>query len=263
MSGTQWSNAAAYERYVGRWSLPVAEAFVAALGTSSGLDWLDAGCGTGALTEVILTTANPGRVTGVDKSEGYVAHARDRIGDHRAEFRVGDAQNLPIGDASIDVAVGGLMLNFVPDPGAAVAELRRVLRPEGIAAAYVWDYAEGMAMMRTFWDAAIELDPAAAARDEGRRTTVCDPDTLRDLWRDADLTDVSTDAITVHTVFRDFDDYWTPLLGGQGSVPGYLASLPAPHQARLRDLIATRLPVEEDGSIRLTARAWTVRGRVA
>lgn len=263
MAGARWFDAAAYEQYVGRWSRPVAASFVPGLGVSAGREWLDAGCGTGALTEVILATADPVRVVGVDKSEGYVTHARDRITDDRAEFRVGDAQEMPVPDQAVDAVVCGLTLNFVPDPEKVAAEFRRVLRPGGIAAAYVWDYAGGMTMMRTFWDAAIECDPAAAARDEGRRTSVCDPETLRALWLGAGLVDVVADAITVPTVFRDFDDYWTPLLGGQGSVPGYLASLPATERDRLRDLIAARLPVAADGSIPLTAKAWTVRGRAA
>jgi SAM-dependent methyltransferase len=263
VTGAQWFDAAAYEQYVGRWSRCVAEVFVPALAVPVGRDWLDAGCGTGALTDIILTVADPARVVGVDKSPGYVEHARDRVGDDRAEFRIGDAQDLPVADGTVDVVVSALTLNFIPDPQQAAVEFRRVLRPGGIAAAYVWDYADGMAMMRTFWDVAIECDPSAAARDEARRTSVCDPGSLCALWLDAGLVDVVADAITVPTVFRSFDDYWTPLLGGQGSVPGYLASLAEPERLRLRELIAARLPVQTDGSIPLTARAWTVRGRAA
>lgn len=263
VAGPQWFDAAAYEQYVGRWSRRVAESFVPTLGVPVGREWLDAGCGTGALTEIVLTVADPTRVVGVDKSQGYVGHARDRVSDDRAEFRIGDARDLPVADSTVDVVVCGLTLNFIPDPRQAAAEFRRVLRPGGIAAAYVWDYAEGMTMMRTFWDVAIECDPSAAARDEARRTSICDPGSLRALWLDAGLVDVVADAITVPAVFRSFDDYWTPLLGGQGSVPGYLASLAEPEQVRLRELIAARLPIDPDGSIPLTARAWTVRGRAA
>ena len=176
---------------------------------------------------------------------------------------MGDAQDLPLPDGAVDVVASALTLNFIPDPQRAAVEFRRVLRPGGIAAAYVWDYADGMAMMRTFWDVAIECDPPAAARDEGRRTSVCDPASLSALWLGAGLVDVVADAITVPTVFLSFEDYWTPLLGGQGSVPGYLASLAEPARLRLRELVAARLPVQPDGSIPLTARAWTVRGRAA
>jgi SAM-dependent methyltransferase len=263
VAGAQWFDAAAYEQYVGRWSRRVAEVFVPALAVPAGRDWLDAGCGTGALTNIILTMTDPARVIGVDKSPEYVEHARDQFKDGRAEFRTGDAQDLPVADGTVDVVASALTLNFIPDPQQAAAEFRRILRPGGIAAAYVWDYADGMAMMRTFWDVAIECDPPAAARDEALRTSVCDPGTLRALWLGAGLADVVTGEITVPTVFRSFDDYWTPLLGGQGSVPGYLASLAEPGRQRLRELIAARLPVQPDGSIPLTARAWTVRGRAA
>jgi SAM-dependent methyltransferase len=260
-AGAQWFDAGAYEQYVGRWSRHVAEVFVASLAVPAGRDWLDAGCGTGALTDTILTVAEPTRVVGVDKSPGYIEYACERVGNDRAEFRVGDAQELPVADGAVDAVVSGLALNYIPDPQQAAAEFRRVLRPGGIAAAYVWDYADGMAMMCTFWDVAIECDPSAVDRDEARRTSVCEPDALHALWHDAGLVDVVADAITVPTVFRSFDDYWTPLLGRQGSVPGYLASLAEPERSRLRELVAVRLPVQPDGSIPLTARAWTVRGR--
>lgn len=250
----------AYEAYVGRWSRPVAQAFVRRLGVPAGREWLDVGCGTGALTETVLAMTDPARVTGVDRSEAFVDLARARIGDVRATFQVGDAQLLPLPDHGVDVAVSGLVLNFVPDPPQAVAEIMRVLRPGGVAAAYVWDYAEGMAMMRHFWDAAADLDPASAAWDEGRRPSVCSPDALRALWSGAGLAAVTVESVQVPTVFADLDDYWEPFLGGQGSAPGYLRGLPDDHRAALRELLRVRLPVASDGTISLTARAWTVRG---
>ncbi|MGC5020861.1 class I SAM-dependent methyltransferase [Micromonospora sp. DT47] len=255
-----WADGEAYEAYVGRWSRPVAEEFLRWLDVPPGRRWLDVGCGTGALTSTILARAEPAHVAGVDRSEGFVAHARTRVGGARSAFHVGDARSLPLPDRSVDVVVSGLALNFVPDPARAVAEFARVVRPAGVAAAYVWDYAEGMAMMRHFWDAAAELGPSAAALDEGRRFSVCEPEPLRALWRDAGLRTVSVQPVEVPTVFADFADYWTPFLGGQGSAPGYVRSLAEPDRAALRDLLATRVPAEPDGSIRLTARAWAVRG---
>ena len=192
-----------------------------------------------------------------------MAHARTRVDDPRVAFEVGDARALPLPDRAVDVVVSGLALNFVPEPARAVAEFARVLRPAGVAAAYVWDYAEGMAMMRHFWAAAVELDPAAAELDEGRRFTVCQPDALRAMWTDAGLGAVSVRSVEVPTVFADFDDYWAPFLGGQGAAPSYVTTLAEPDRAALRDLLAARLPVEPDGSIRLTARAWAVRGAAA
>jgi hypothetical protein len=157
-----------------------------------------------------------------------------------------------------DAVVSGLALNFVPSPRDAMAELTRVAAPGGTVAAYVWDYADGMAMLRHFWDAALELDPAAP--DEGARFPLCQPATLADLWRAAGLTAVQVRAIVVSMVFADFDAYWRPFLGGQGPAPGYLASLSVSERESLRALLRERLP-ERD--IRLTARAWAVRGMMA
>jgi SAM-dependent methyltransferase len=162
---------------------------------------------------------------------------------------------LPFAGGRFDVAVSGLALNFVPDPVLAASELARVVAPGGTVAAYVWDYAEGMAMMRHFWAAAVTVDPAAP--DEGSRFPLCRPAPLTQLWADAGLTDVTVEAIEIPTVFPDFADYWRPFLGGQGAAPGYLASLPHGHRDALRDELATRLPARD---IRLTARAWAVRG---
>ncbi|MCG5469005.1 class I SAM-dependent methyltransferase [Micromonospora sp. LAH09] len=260
MASPVWVDGTAYEAYVGRWSRLVAVEFVRWLDLPAGLRWLDVGSGTGVLTSTVLTTAQPRQITGVDPSEGFVTQARSQVTDPRAAFAVGDARVLPLPDRAVDVVVSGLVLNFVPEPVRAVADFARVVSPGGVVAAYVWDYAEGMQMMRHFWDAASALDPAAAGRDDGRGFSLCRPDALQKLWRDGGLTGISVQAIDVPTVFAGFADYWTPFLGGQGSAPAYLASLAEPEQAALRDLLATRLSPEPDGSIRLTARAWAVRG---
>jgi hypothetical protein len=131
----------------------------------------------------------------------------------------------------------------------------------GLVAAYLWDYADRMDLMRYFWDAAVALDPAAAEFDEGARFPICRPERLEVLWREAGLVDVSSRAIEVPTIFRDFDDYWSPFLGGQGPAPGYAMSLDDGRRATLRERIRSMLPIDPDGSIRLIARAWAVRGR--
>jgi SAM-dependent methyltransferase len=257
-----WAVGDAYEAYVGRWSRRVAGAFLHWLDVPAGRYWLDVGCGTGALTATVLAVAGAAEVIGVDTSEEFLADARARIVDTRATFRVGDARSLPMPDRSFHAVVSGLALNFVPDPRRAAAEFARVTTSGGIAAAHVWDYAEGMAMMRYFWDAAIALDPAAAELDEGRRFPLCQPEPLRGLWADAGLDEVTVRAIEVPTVFADFDDYWRPFLGGQGPAPGYAMSLTEEHRRALRDLLRVRLPSGPDGRVPLTARAWAVRGTV-
>ena len=255
-----WASGAAYEPYVGRWSRLVAREFLRWLAVPPGSRWLDVGCGTGPLSQTILEVAGPSLVMGIDPSEGYVAFAREQVVDARASFAVGDAQALPAETATYDAVVAGLVLNFVPDPGRAVAEMARVTRPGGVVAAYVWDYAERMQLMRYFWDAAVALNPAALGLDEGRRFPLCKPEPLTTLFREAALGDVVARAIDIATDFRDFDDYWSPFLGGQAPAPGYAMSLDDARRAMLREQIRASLPIAPDGSIHLMAQAWAVRG---
>lgn len=252
-----WASGDEYEPYVGRWSRLVAAEFLEWLDVSPRRRWLDVGCGTGALTSAILTHCDPAAVVGVDPSEGYVAWTASHVTDARARFAVGDATHLP--DGPFDAVVSGLVLNFVPDPAAAVRAMAAVA-PSGRVAAYVWDYAGRMELMRYFWDAAVALDPDATPLDEGVRFPICQPDRLEELWRDAGLTEVSSRPIDVPTVFRDFGDYWTPFLGGQAPAPGYCMALDDDRRAALRERIRDRLPIAPDGSISLIARAWAVRG---
>lgn len=255
-----WAVGAAYESYVGRWSRHVARAFVEWLGVPPRRRWLDVGCGTGALVEAIAASAEPEAVLGVDRSDGFVAHARARVTGDGIAFRVGDAQALPVPDGGFDAVVSGLVLNFVPEPARMIAEMTRAAGPGGTVALYVWDYAAGMQLVRHFWDAAKALDPAAARLDEAVRFPGCAPEPLAALLEGEGLSGVATRAIDVPTRFRDFDDCWSPFLGGQGPAPTYAMSLPEARREALRERLRARLPVEPDGSIPLTARAWAVRG---
>jgi trans-aconitate methyltransferase len=258
-----WAAGKLYEPYAGRWSRLIARNFLTWLQAAPALDWLDVGCGTGALTETILQQARPRSVTGMDPSVGFVEHARAHITDPRATFDVADAQSLPAGPAHFDAAVAGLVLNFVPMPSAAVREMARTVRPGGTVAAYVWDYAGKMDLMRYFWDAAVELDPAARDLDEGRRFPLCRPDPLSALLTQAGLDEVQLQSFDISTQFHDFDDYWTPFLGGQGPAPAYAMSLSPEQRDVLRERIRTRLPIARDGAIHLRARAWAIKGRTA
>jgi SAM-dependent methyltransferase len=255
-----WGSGNAYEPYVGRWSRPVAREFLGWLAVPDGGRWLDVGCGTGALSESILALAAPGEVVGIDPSPPFVAFARDRVKDSRVRFDVEDAQALQADTATFDAVVAGLVLNFVPEPGRAVSEMARVARPGGTVAAYVWDYAEGMQMMRHFWDAAGALDPKSKELDEGRRFPLCRPEPLSDLFRRTGLGNVGVRAIEVPTVFRDFDDYWSPFLRGQAPAPNYAMSLSEEQRAALRERVRASLPTDSEGEHHLVARAWAVRG---
>jgi ubiquinone/menaquinone biosynthesis C-methylase UbiE len=251
-----------YDPYVGRWSRLAAKDFLQWLALPAQLDWLDVGCGTGALTQTILQQAQPRSVKGIDPSVGFVDFAKAHVGDPKVTFDVGDAQSLPVESGRFDVAASGLVLNFVPKASLAAQEMTRVVRPGGTVAAYVWDYAGKMELMRYFWDATVELDPSASNLVEETRFPMCQPPALTSLFQDAGLHDVRTQVIDVPTTFKNFDDYWTPFLGGQGPAPAYAMSLTEERRNALRDRIRETLPIAGDGSIPLIARAWAVRGRV-
>jgi SAM-dependent methyltransferase len=256
-----WASSAGYEPFMGRWSRLVAREFLAWLAVPPGSRWLDVGCGTGALSQMILQVAEPSAVMGIDPSPAYIAFAQESLADTRARFLVGDGQSLPVDIATNDVTVAGLALNFMPDPGRAVAEMTRATRTGGLVAAYVWDYTAGMQLLRYFWDVAMALDPTARQLDEGQRFPLCQPAALTALFRAVPLAHVAVRAIEVKTPFRDFDDYWSPFLGGQGPAPGYTVALSEERRVALREQLRANLPIRADGSIALTARAWAVRGQ--
>ncbi len=255
-----WGAGGPYERYVGRWSRLVAAEFLAWLAVPRAGSWVDVGCGTGALVAAVLAHRAPTSVIGVDRAEGFVTDARRRITDSCARFEVGDATALPVASATCDAAVSGLVLNFIADPATMAREMIRVTKPGGRVAAYVWDYAAGMQMIRHFWDAAVAVSPRDAKLDQAERFPICHPDRLAALWHDLGLSGVATRAIDISTVFQDFDDYWTPFLGKQGTAPAYLASLDGETRERIRARLRTRLSPAPDGTIALTARAWAVQG---
>jgi len=257
-----WGSAGLYERYGGRWSRKVASEFLDWLNVPPKQTWGDVGCGIGALVDAILARFEPKGIVAIDLAEGFVAEARRRIPDPRARFEIGDATALPWPDASCDVTVSGLVLNFVSDAAAMAREMARVTRPGGRVAAYVWDYARGMQMMRHFWDVAVKLNPTDSILDRAERHPVCQPEPLAALFSANGLSSVSVRIIEIPTVFRDFDDYWMPFLGKQGAAPAYLASLDNKGRSRIRDALKSRLVPAADGSIAMTARAWAVRGTV-
>lgn len=256
-----WREGDPYEQYVGRWSRQLAPRFLDWLNIASSRRWLDVGCGTGALASAIVASCSPASVCGVEPSEGFLARARQRLGG-AVSLHAGSAGRIPLESDSIDVTVSGLVLNFVPDAPQALAEMVRVTVDNGTVAAYVWDYAEKMEMMRVFWDAAKELDPDAASLDEGLRFPLCQPAELSGLFERAGLRDVKTTAVEIPTPFADFDAYWRPFDGGQGPAPSYLASLSDVARGRLREHLRTRLSHRPGGPAALVARAWGVRGIV-
>ena len=259
-----WAEGENYDAYMGRWSRQIAPGFLDWFDAPPGLDWLEVGCGTGALSGAILAKAAPRSLQAIDPSAGFVARARETHADARADFTVGDARALALPDASRDVIVSGLVLNFVPDRPGALAEMARVARPEGRIGFYVWDYpGGGVEFMRIFWTAAAALDPEARTLSEDVRFPFCTPEALASLAREAGLAAVERAEITVSTVFRDFEDFWTPFTLGTGPAPGYCVGLAPAARARLRERLEADLPRQADGSIHLAARAWAIRGRAS
>ncbi len=257
-----WAAGEAYEPFIGRWSRFVGNAFVDWLAVPPDMRWLDVGCGTGVLTQVILEHGLASRAVGVDTSEGLLAYAREKERHPAVNFRLGSAESLPVSPGSFDAAVSGLVLNFLTDPARGVAGMRRAVCPGGAVGAYVWDYAGEMQMLRHFWDAAVTLNPAAAELHEGKRFRLAAQQPLIELFEGAGLEEVEGHTIDVPTIFEDFEDYWTPFLGGTGPAPSYCASLDEAHLAALRDKLEDTLKAEPDGRIHLNARAFAVRGTV-
>jgi SAM-dependent methyltransferase len=256
-----WQSGDPYEYYMGRWSSLVAKLFTDWLSPSSGIKWLDIGCGSGALSAAIINRHKPEKVTAIDQSKGFVSTAQKRLGS-LADCMVGNALSLPLEDSSVNTTVSGLVLNFIPEPEKALAEMRRVTTVGGTVAVYVWDYAGKMDFLNHFWDIAVELNPAASNLHEGHRFPESNAGGLKEIFKRSGFVEVETAPLEINTDFRDFDDYWKPFLGGQGPAPTYVLSLDKSEREKLRDALLMRLPIQADGSISLRARAWAVKGIV-
>lgn len=255
-------NAEAYERIMGRWSRQLAPVFLKFAGVGDGDRVLDVGCGTGSLALAAAAAMRSSRIVGVDPSAAYIEHARTRTADGRVTFQVADAQALPFSKASYDASLALLVLNFIPDARRAVREMRRVTRPGGRTAACVWDYSDGMTMLRVFWDTAVALDPDVAPRHEGHMP-YCKQGQLAALWSQLGLQQVEEVSLVIRMAFASFDDFWAPFLEGQGPAASYATALPLERQAALRErLRGAVLDGATDRPLTLDARAWAVRGVV-
>ena len=257
-----WADGAAYEAFMGRWSHAAARAFMSWLDPQPGLRWLDVGCGTGALSTAVIQSSDPESVTGCDLSAPFIAYASAQNSDPRLSYQVATLEDLPQTPGGYGGIVSGLVLNFIADPVEAIKSMINRLRPGGLVAAYIWDYAGRMDLLRTFWETAVTLDAAAEPLDEGRRFPLCRPEHLENTFREAGLSRVRTDAIDISVQFHTFSDYWEPFLAGTGPAPNYVVSLNAGQRNQLAASLKQRLDPEKGEKIQMTARAWTVRGEL-
>jgi SAM-dependent methyltransferase len=257
-----WTSANAYNAFMGRWSRLIALEYIRWLDPSPGLRWLDLGCGTGALTKVLLELTDPTSILACDPSEPLLSVAQRHISDPRVTFLVGGSDNIPRSLGTMDAFVSGLVLNFIPNPKEAIQSSMQHLASGGIVGGYVWDYASRMEFLRVFWEAASAIDATAANLDEGKRFPLCAPDPLRSLFESVGLYEVQVKPLEIKTRFANFADYWEPFLGGIGPAPTFVKSLEPRKRQQLMDHLRARLLPDGDSSFELVARAWAVKGSI-
>ena len=256
-----WKSGDLYEAYIGCWSYQIAGLFLKILGAEPDLHWIDIGSGTGALSRAIAEYCDPADLIGLEPSAQVRAWAQRKVTDERVSFIDGDACDLPLDDNSVDVAVSGLVLNFLPRPMSALREMKRVVRPGGRVAFYVWDYAHGgLEIVRVFWDVAVSIRADAHKFSDAVRFKWCNAVELRAMMVEAGLSDVRVERIVIPTVFENFDDYWHRFSRGAGPTSTYYQQLDPIAQDKIKTLLSDRLCYQDDGSIRLNAAVWAVYG---
>ena len=255
---SMFSDGAAYERLMGRWSRVAGEQFIAWLALPQGLRWLDVGCGNGAFTEEIVSRCGPAAVTGIDPSEGQISYARNRPGTRMAEFHTGDSQALPFADQGFDTATMALVIAFVPNPAKGVAELARVIRPGGTAAAYMWDLPALSLPLGPIYRALQDMRMSAPLPPSSEASRL---ESMAALWRDAGLEAVETTVIRVNVAFDSFEDFWESTTLPAGPHAKFVHALPDAAKQELRRRLRESLPAATDGRIAYESLANAVKGR--
>ena len=255
----QFSDGAAYERLMGRWSRAVGSGFLDWCALAPRLAWLDVGCGNGAFTEEIVRRASPSKVAGVDPAPAQLDFARHRPGAAGATFVIGDAQALPFEDGSFDAAVMALVIAFIPDPAKAMLEMRRVTRPGGTVAACMWDLPRGGLPLAPVYRALAEIGHGAPMPPSA---AVSEREALAGLWHRAGLDDVETAVFRIEVRFDSFEDFWQSSTLPVGPQAERIRSLSPQARDALRSRLMAALPGAADGSISYDAVANAVRGRV-
>ncbi len=253
-----FNDGAAYERLMGRWSRRVGDIFIDWIAVPDNLRWLDLGCGTGAFTEEIVKRCSPAALVGVDPSAEQLAFAQTRPGLERTEFRVGDAERLPLPDNSFDVAVMALVIHFIPDPAKAIGEIARVVRPGGLAASYVWDYTQQGSPTAPIASAIKAIGFDSPSPPSPQATSLA---ALQALWEGAAFEGIEARTINISVEFSDFDEFWSSMTARVGPAGKVLARMSPQDLDRLRDTLKQKMAVTSDGRVIYEARANAIKGR--
>ncbi|SRR5258708_6465643 len=265
MSSTFISKGAdGYDQYMGRWSRRLAPLFLDFAGSADGERIIDVGCGTGSLTFLIPDRANVSSIEAMDYEEQFVEALRQRNTDHRITASQGDACALPFEENQFDRALSMLVLHFVSDPLRAVGEMRRVVRPGGVVAATVWDTFGGMPSQRMFWDTICVIEPGAVARRSAALVRpMTFPGQMKRAFADSGLQQIAEATLTIRMEFANFDDYWLPLINGQGTLAAFLSTLPEGVPESVQTSVRQAYLCDQaDGPRSFASTAWAVKGTV-
>jgi ubiquinone/menaquinone biosynthesis C-methylase UbiE len=254
-----FTDGAAYERLMGRFSHAAGEIFLDWLAPSKGLNWIDVGCGTGAFTRLILDRCAPKKVSALDPSAEQIAYARTTPAAKQVDFQIGDAQSLPFGDSTFDAGAMALVITFVPDPNKAVAELKRVVKPGGMVGTYMWDFFNNGFPQHPMRKAAERMGIEIPYLPGHAHSHM---ENMEGYFKSAGLADVATRVIEVDVTYPNFDEYWT----GQTALANYVVQqirkMSAADLERLKSDLRASLPKDMNGHIAYKARANAVKGRV-
>jgi ubiquinone/menaquinone biosynthesis C-methylase UbiE len=255
-STIKFDDGAVYERMMGKWSGLAGRAFIDWLSPPPNLRWVDIGCGNGAFTQMLVEHCAPMTVEGVDPSEGQLAFARERLATPVAKFRQGDAMALPFADGTFDAAVMALVVFFIPDPARGVAEMARVVRPGGLAAAYVWDVVSGGGPSDAI---IIQMKGMGFTPPRAPKAEASTPEGLHALWTRAGFADIEARVLRTRRTFDDFEDYWSTTIAAPNLAP-MLTTMATADVTQLKSRVREQVPIEASGRVSIEAHANAIVG---